>query len=275
MRYNLAALIARKRRPRRAITFRPISAPTMFATDLYATAYQPVVDAWGAGLPAIIAAYERALSSMTMDSPSDVGAVVGQVETAALGVMLTVRARLERWAARVEAWHRSKWRATVLSGADIDVGMMIGPADARMTIENVIEANVGLVRSVSDQTRDRISGAVTRGLQSRSPSADVAKEIRESTGIGRRRARNIAADQNVKITSALNEERRRQAGIDKWKWVSSHKLHPRPEHAARDGKVYDDSELLDDRPGMKPFCGCTSQAHLDLDALIAGLAEAA
>jgi SPP1 gp7 family putative phage head morphogenesis protein len=275
MRYNLAQMIARKRKPRRAITFRPIIAPSMFATDLFVTAYQPVVNEWGKGLPAILAAYERALSGMTMDSPANVGVEISRVENAATGVMLTVRARLERWAARIEAWHRSKWRAAVLSGGGIDIGMLIGSSDARMTVEAAIEANVGLVRSVSDQTRERITGAVTRGLQSRSSSADVAKEIRESTGMARRRARNVAADQNVKITSQLNEERRRQAGIDKWKWVSSHKLHPRPEHAARDGKVYDDTELLDDRPGMKPFCGCTSQAHLDLDALIAGLAQAA
>jgi SPP1 gp7 family putative phage head morphogenesis protein len=275
VKFNLVALIARKRKPRRAITFRPIIAPSMFATDLFATAYQPVVNEWGKGLPAILAAYERALSGMTMDSPADVGVEIGRVENAATGVMLTVRARLERWAARIEAWHRSKWRAAVLSGSGIDIGMLIGSSDARMTVEAVIEANVALVRSVSDQTRDRISGAVTRGLQARLSSADVAKEIRESTGMARRRARNIAADQNVKITSQLNEERRRQAGIDKWKWVASGKVHFRPEHKARDGKVYDDTQLLDDRPGFAPFCGCTSQAHLDLDALISELAEAA
>lgn len=273
--FSLASFVVRQRKPRRAITFRPISAPAMFATDLFATAYQPIVDEWGRGLPAIIATYERTLSEMTTDSPADVGVVVGQVEAAAAGVLLTVRARLERWAQRIETWQRQKWRASVLSGSGIDIGMLIGPGDARMTVEAAIEANVGLVRSVSDQTRDRISGAVTRGLQTRAPSADVAKDIRESTGMARKRARNIASDQTVKITSALNEERRRQAGIDKWKWVASGKVHFRPEHKARDGKVYDDTELLDDRPGFAPYCGCTSQAHFDLDALIAELAEAA
>lgn len=274
MRYDLAALIRRQRKPRRAITFRPISAPAMFASDLFAI-YQPVVDEWGRGLDQIIATYERTLVELTTDSPADVGVEVGRVEAAAGAVILTVRARLERWAQRIETWQRAKWRASVLSGGGVDIGMLIGPADARMTVEAAIEANVALVRSVSDQTRDRISSAVTRGLQNRASSADVSKEIREATGMARRRARNVAADQTVKITSQLNEERRRQAGIDKWKWVSSHKVHFRPEHAARDGKVYDDTELLGDRPGMAPYCGCTSQAHLDLDALIAGLAEAA
>jgi len=274
-RYNLAALIRRQRKPRRAITFRPMSAPAMFATDLFATVYQPIVDEWGRGLAQIIATYERTLAEMTTDSPADVGVVIGQVEIAAAGILLTVRARLERWAQRIETWQRQKWRAAVLSGSGVDIGMLIGPADAQMTVEAAIEANVALVRSVSDQTRDRISGAVTRGLQARAPSADVAKEIRESTGMARKRARNIAADQTVKITSQLNEARRRQAGIDKWKWVASGKVHFRPEHKARDGKVYDDTELREDRPGMAPYCGCTSQAHLDLDALIAELAEAA
>jgi len=274
MRYDLAALIRRQRKPRRAITFHPISAPAMFAGDLFAI-YQPVVDEWARGIDQIMSTYERALAQITTDSPADVGVEVGKVEAVAATVILSVRARLERWAQRIEAWQRSKWRAAVQAAAGVDIGMLIGPGDARMTLEATVEANVALVRSVSDQTRDRITGAVVRGLQNRSASADVAKEIRESAGMARRRARNIAADQTVKITSQLNEERRRQAGIDKWKWVSSHKVHFRPEHAARDGQIYDDTELLGDRPGMAPYCGCTSQAHLDLDALIAELAEAA
>jgi uncharacterized protein with gpF-like domain len=80
----------------------------------------------------------------------------------------------------------------------------------------------------------------------------------------------------VKLASALDAERQRQAGMDVWKWNHSDKLHPRPEHVARDGKLYADEpehrgklgngqEVLvppPDRPGELPFCGCVRQAVL-------------
>jgi uncharacterized protein with gpF-like domain len=112
---------------------------------------------------------------------------------------------------------------------------------------------------------------VFRGLRNRSNPDDVAKEIYEATGMARRRARNIAADQLVKITSSLGEERRRQAGVSTWEWVHSSKLHPRERHLERNGKRYDDDATSgdakppEDRPGQLPFCGCTERAVLSLD----------
>jgi SPP1 gp7 family putative phage head morphogenesis protein len=81
----------------------------------------------------------------------------------------------------------------------------------------------------------------------------------------RRRALNIASDQTVKLASALNEERRREVGIDTWEWMSSHKVHYRPEHLARDGKRYSDADPPPDMPGELINCGCTSRAVLSLD----------
>lgn len=89
----------------------------------------------------------------------------------------------------------------------------------------------------------------------------------------------MAADQNVKLSSALNEERRRQAGITSWSWVHSGKVHFREEHKARDGLLYseDPGKVGDkyqgkrirkppaDKPGELPWCGCTSRAVLILE----------
>lgn len=265
----LAAMAARTKRTRkREITFRPITAPATLASDLYAEAYAPVVKAWSEAAERIVEQYGRSLATLdglTVDSPAEVGAVLSATEDAVTRNLLSIRIRLKAWALRTERYHRRKWVATVKAATGVDIATMIGPKGAQTTVGAAIESNVGLVKSVSDQARTRIGEAVFRGLNKRSPARDVAKEIREATGMARRRALNVAADQTVKITAQLNQERRREAGIDTWEWVSSHKLHFRPEHADRDGKRYSDDDAPEDLPGELPFCGCTERAVLSLD----------
>ena len=260
----LAAMAARTKRTRkREITFRAITAPATLASDLYAEAYAPIVKAWSEASERIIAQYERTLA-MTTDSPAEVGAVLSATEDAVTRILLSIRLRLEAWALRTERWHRGKWSSTVKAATGVDIATMTGPKAAQTTVGGAIERNVGLVRSISEQARTRIGEAVFRGLNKRAPASEVAKEIRVATGMARRRALNVAADQTVKITAQLNQERRREAGIDTWEWVSSHKLHFRPEHAARDGKRYSDDDAPEDTPGELPYCGCTERAVLSL-----------
>jgi uncharacterized protein with gpF-like domain len=279
MRFNLAAMFRRQRNPRRkVVTIRQIVAPSMFATNLYQAAYADVIAAWQAAIPDLLDIYARTLASMQTDAPADAGARISRVQSDLGTVFVSVRARLERWAALIEAWQRGKWRSAVLSATGVDLATMIGPGDVRETLGAVIERNVALVSSVSDEARQRISEAVFRGLQNRTPAEQVGREIREAVDMGRRRARNIAADQTVKLASALNEERRLQAGITAWEWIHSEKLHPRPAHVARNHALYsDDPEQVGeeaegktihappaDRPGQLPYCGCTSRAVLIL-----------
>lgn len=266
MAFDLAAMWRRSRNPRRrSITFRPIMAPAMLASDLYAAGYNPVILAWNEAIPDLIAEYERSLSALTTDGAAEIGAVLTRVESDIAIVLLSIRARLQRWASHAERIHRTRWASAVKAATGVEIGDMIGPVAVRETIGAAIERNVGLVRSVSEQARTRIGEAVFRGLTQRRPAREVAKEIRESVAMSRRRALNIASDQTVKITAALNRERRHEAGIDTWEWMSSHKVNYRPEHLARDGKRYSDDDPPEDMPGELPFCGCTSRAVLSLD----------
>jgi len=262
---DLAEIVKRTRKPRRKeIVLRPVNMPAMLATDLYQSAYAPVVQAWESVGAAIAAEYARTLSEMQTDAPFDLKVQLEHGESLVIGLAAVLRDRLTRWATRVEVLHRQKWRASVLTATGVDLGTVIGPATARTTVEAAIERNVSLVKSVSEQTRQRISEAVFSGFNKRSPAADVAKAIREAVGMGRRRARNIASDQLVKLASSLDQERRREAGIDTWEWIHSEKAHPRPEHQARNGKRYTDATAPADTPGELPYCGCTSRAVLVL-----------
>lgn len=262
----LSAMARRARKTRKSsVTLRPINAPATMASDLYVSAYDPVIKVWSNGAERIIAAYERALAQITQDSPEQVSASITTVENDLNALILSVRMRLEAWAAKIERWHRSKWRGAVLSATSVDLGTMLGAGPMRMTLGTAIERNVGLIKSVSDQARGRIGDAVFRGLTQRKPAREVASEIRGAVAMSRRRALNIAADQTTKLTAAMNTERMTEAGLDHYEWMSSHKVHYRPEHAARDGQRYEIGHFGDDEPGMAINCGCTARAVLSLD----------
>lgn len=267
MRYDLKAMVRRKGNTRRkSITFRTFTPPATFASDLYAQAYDPILKLWEQAAAEIMAQYERSLREMTADSPAQVGVTLTAVENEAGRLMIALRIRLEAWAARIEKWQRARWAGVVKASTGIDISALIGPRDMRQPIAMTIERNVGLIKSVSDQARQRIGEAVFSGLNKRAAARDVAADIRAAVAMGRRRSLNIASDQLTKLNSALASERRREAGLDTWEWVHSGKLHPREEHRARNGKRYSDEAPPADLPGEKPFCGCSERAVLDLES---------
>lgn len=266
MKFSLSALVRRARNPRRSqIVLRPIAVPGTFATSLYRDVYWPVLQVWERAIPRILAQYERTVAALTTDAPADVEAEIGGAQSEVQRLLMVLTPRLRAWAVRVERFTRNRWRGAVLSASSVDLLTMLGPEDVRETVEETIAWNTSLIRDVSAQAQQRISNAVFTGLRERKPAREVAKEIRESVAMSRRRSINIAADQLQKLTSSLAAERRRQAGIDKWKWRHSGKLHPREEHLARNGKVYTDETAPADKPGQLPFCGCREQAVVEFD----------
>lgn len=266
MAFDLRAIAHARHRKRGRRTFRLIAPTPALASDL-AAIYLPFVRAWGDAIDAITVEYERTLSALTTDSAADLGRVMDATEGGLLRLFLMLSPRLRDWALRVERWHRGKWVGAALTASGIDLSTILTPGDVAETVETVIARNVALVRNVSDQARARIADIVLRGVQQRLPARDVAKGLRESVAMSRRRALNIASDQASKLSSELDTARMKQAGIEKWEWKHSGKLHPRSWHRARDGKVYswDDAPAPDDMPGVPPYCGCRKLAVIDFD----------
>lgn len=277
MRVDLAAMTRRAKNPRRnSILIRDIRIPGTIATNLYRSTYRRVVEAWEAATPRIVAEYERSLADLTTDAPAD---EIDQADRGILSLVLQLRPELTDWAIRLESMVRQRWIANVLSATSVDLTTILGPADFRQTMEQAIDWNTSLIKDVSAQTRQRIGNAVFDGLRNRTPARDVAKTIREATGMARRRSLNIAADQSQKLSTELARERRRQAGLSVFMWNHSGKMNPREEHKARDGKIYsEDPAMVDktvrgqtvrkppqDRAGTLPWCGCTERGILVLD----------
>lgn len=258
-------LVSRIRRPsRRPIVLRPIQT-TQAQADALAAIYRRAIERTTPGRERILAAYERTLAEMQLDSADDVRAALDDLSEEIRRIVLLLTPDLRDWALKLEKWHRGRWVRNILSAASVDLETILGSDDMQETIDVFLARNVALIRDVSEQARGRIADAVFRGLQQRAPARDVAKEIAEATGMARKRSLRIASHQTVNLGERLNDQRRRQAGIDTWKWIHSGKLHFRPEHKARDGKVYTDKTAPEDLPGRLPNCGCTSQAVVVFD----------
>lgn len=268
MRYDLTAAVKAQGRVRRKrIELRPIKSTQAQADELARILVRgPAV--WQQREAAIVAAYARTLGEIRdsiTDSAADINREIGGIWDEVTRLFFQLTPLLQDWSLRQERYVRGRWQANVLSAAGVDLTTILGPADMRDPMAIWLERNIALIRNVSDDTRSRISDIVFRGLNGRTPAREVAKEISEATGLGRRRALRIASDQSAKLTAALADERRRQAGLTKWRWRHSGKMHPREEHLRRDGKVYSDETAPNDRPGQLPYCGCVSQPILDLD----------
>ena len=268
---NLPTL-ARQQGHRRDITLRPIIPATANATDL-AAIIMPAVTIWADAREHILAGYSP--TPLISDSPDQIRAAIDDTANEFLRrLVVAITPALRRWAIRIEKWHRAKWGAAVAAGTGVDLSTILTSGGVAETVEAFVARNVSLVKNVSDQAQGHIADAVFRGYQQRLPVREVAKVIGEAVAMGRRRAVGIAADQNAKLSAALDAERQAEAGIDAFRWRHSGKLHPRSWHKARDGKVYDwktrkergGDEVIpaDDLPGMPPWCGCRSQAWIPL-----------
>lgn len=276
MRFSLATLTRRIRNPRRkSIPLREIKPTATMAGDLFRACYAPIIVTVTVRIDRIMAAYERALSTMTHDSPEDVTAELDDMGAELDRLVLMLDPRLRDWAIRTERWHRGKWTGAALSATGVDLSTMLGAGDVRQTLEASIAWNTSLIKDVGAQARQRIAAAVFAGLNQRRPAVDVAKDIREAVAMSRTRSLGIASDQLSKLTSSLDEERMSQAGIEQFLYRHGGKRHPRSWHLARNGKTYElasgkqvggpDVIAPDDAPGRPAFCSCRRQAVVTFD----------
>ena len=266
MRYDLAAMTKRAGTRRRGVVQIATFAPTQTQKDALARIYMQVVRAWAVAVKErLLPAYERALDRVTRDDVSQAEGEVSGAEEELRRLLLVLTPELRNWAIREETWHRGKWRAAVLRATGIDINVLIGPDGARETIAAFLARNTALIKDVSAQAQGKISDAVFRAYQNRVAPRELAKDLRDILQTSRRRAINIAADQTQKLAAALDQERRREAGVDSFRWMHSQKAHPRAEHVARDGVVYSDKNPPPDMPGELPYCGCKAMAVLQLN----------
>ena len=261
MRLNISRLSgSRRRKFLRAIL------TTREQTRRLARAYMLPVNYWQTvATDTLLPSYRRALAEITQDDAADLRDDIDRADAGTVSASLSWRELMRTIFQDISVWHFRRFVGNLRYATDIDLGTLLSPDSQAETVQTVLQRNVSLIRSVSDQTRDRIADIVFRGLTARTPVDQVAKEIRDAVGLSRDRARRIASDQMAKLSAALDEARMKEIGIDKFRWRHSGKVHYRPWHKERDGKVFawDDPAIAGDKPGFAPFCACKAEALLE------------
>lgn len=273
MRINLAAQARAAGVAKPRIEMREIIPTQAQETDL-ARLYIAIMRVWAVGVRnRILPAYRRSLEqqrandSLTLDRAGDVEVEIEATEQNAVRSIFTFRGLFQAWASVFQRWHMNRVISSLRYATNVNLETQLHASDVAETIEDVLARNVALVRNVSDQARGRIADAVFRGLQNRTPAREVAKEINEALGLGRKRSLIIASDQTIKLSAALDQERQEQLGATSFIWVHSGKRHPRIEHLERNGKEFDWSSEVgrNDPPGRAINCGCKARMVLNLD----------
>lgn len=155
----------------------------------------------------------------------------------------------------------------ILKDAGFTVELRMTAAQ-RDIVQATVAENVKLISSLPQQYLLGVTNSVMQSVKTGRDIGGLAKELEEKWGIARRRAQGIARDQNNKATSALNQSRQLELGIEEAVWMHSHAGRvPRPTHVANDGKRYnvrtgwyDPHERRHIQPGELIKCRCTSRS---------------
>lgn len=238
--------------------------PTKVQSDDLARVYLAVVRAWRDVAERVVSAYDP--PALTTDSVPEIEAALSSGQAQATAVIATLGPQLDGWAARLVQWHTRKWAANVLAGTGVNIAQFLTSAPIADNVAASLAWNAGLIRNVSDSTRDRIANIVYAGWKNRTPRREIAKAINEAVGIERRRALSISRDQTIKLSSALDEARMLDAGLDEYIWRHGGSLNPRHVHVERDGKRYKVSTPpAGGPPGTEINCKCKRQVYFSFE----------
>lgn len=139
------------------------------------------------------------------------------------------------------------------------------PAPLKQIVQSAIKENVALIKSIGEKYHTQIEGAVMRSLQPGGRGlADVREFLDKYEGITDRRRDLIAMNQVRRVTTAMQVERAKSAGVKEFIWRHSKGgAHPREIHERLDGKVFTmenlpviDKDGTRGLPGSLPNCRC-------------------
>lgn len=265
MTYDLRRL-SREAGLRKNRTLAPIEMTEALKRDLYRLTLRPVRAWQQAVAEQVLPAYGRALDSLTRDDESDdIAEIIRIAEALVEGRTVQVTAEIEDWLKDAVRWHEQRWAASVKAAAGIDVFPLLSRPESLARVRAFRQRISSLVRNISETARKDIEEAVWRGLAEQTPRRQIGKELSERLGLQRARANRIAIDQAQKLNGKLTELRMEEAGLTQYEWRHSGKVRFRPEHKARNGKVYALGYPRGDTPGLKPFCGCVQMPVIDVE----------
>jgi SPP1 gp7 family putative phage head morphogenesis protein len=166
----------------------------------------------------------------------------------------------------------------VFMKAEVDVEPLLHDRELNPFFQNVVDENVGLIKSIPTERETAFKNALVRGIGLDMPSDQIADIIRKHIGKNGNvayRAKFIARDQVSKTNAALNKYRQQQLGGKAYFWRGSKDQRERHDHLILEGKrfTWDKPPVTNQRtkgrshPGEDPGCRCRAEMDMS-DVLI-------
>lgn len=161
-----------------------------------------------------------------------------------------------------------EWKKAVRStlGIDIREDYYMGDFYAEY-LEKWVNENVGLIKTIPEETLDRMQEIVYDGFTHGKTTTQMVKEIQRAYGVSRRRAELIARDQTAKLNSQIQQAQQMDAGITEYIWYTCMDARVRDRHRELHGKKFrwDDPPVVDEKsgrrchPGQDYQCRCIAR----------------
>lgn len=129
-------------------------------------------------------------------------------------------------------------------------------------LQSFLEEHQKLIKSVQREQLDKISLAIKRGIREGRLAKDIVKEIEQTTGISKKRAKLIARDSVLTYSGAINKQNQLEAGFTKYRWQTSQDERVRDSHVAKNGKVYEWASS-GPHPRAEVNCRCDAIPQID------------
>jgi len=214
--------------------------------------------------PALAEATLSRLEIVGDDAGENARAIIEQLRNESAAYIAIAEAKARSAFQREAQRHTQAWVASVKAGTQIDIGRLLADDDLVQLLSIKSEEFVGLIRSLSSDTIQRIERQVLGSIFEGRSNADIAKALREIEGIGLNRAKLIARDQASKLNGEMNAFRQQQAGVEKFKWKTIIDGRERASHHDRNNKIYRwDAPPSGERPGIPINCRCRALAVLE------------
>jgi len=134
----------------------------------------------------------------------------------------------------------------------------------RNFMDAAVSENVSWIKSIDREYHDKIKTIILQGVRRGSSINDMAKEITNTSGASKARAKFIARDQAGSIHGDLTKVRQEQMGLKTFVWSTSDDERVRDSHAALDGQTFTWKDGADGLyPGKDYGCRCEAEPSED------------
>lgn len=157
------------------------------------------------------------------------------VRTAGFGL----RRKLELLANMNRKLTVKEWKRAIKATLGIDIREDYYQGDFYIEhLEKWISENVDLIKTIPENTLDKMKDIVYDGFANGKTTTRMVKEIRNVYGVSRRRAELIARDQTAKLNGQIQRAQQQDAGITEYIWCSTGDERVRKSHKNLNGKKF-------------------------------------